>query len=709
MSGTVVDHDAGVVVTAPDAAHVDEVPRTGDDLAVRERYRPFLDGLRAIAVYLVVLFHAGSDRFAGGYVGVDVFFVLSGFLVTQLLVRDVVGRGGIDFARFYSRRFRRLLPAALVVLVVTAVVFRALASPVEVADAAGGLKAALLYVTNWFFIDQSTQYFGGDVSANPVLHFWSLAVEEQFYLLWPLLLGGLVMVARRFGRSQWRIVRVVVAVGGVASLVWALSLRESDPNRAYYGTDARAYQLLAGALLALSPVLIGRLGRFARGVRLAGAAALAGVVVVGSSWLALDAIERGAVVAALTVMVIAALEASGGPLARLLSVEPVVYLGKVSYGTYLWHWPVIIVIDRAFDLSVMATVAMTVLVATALASLSFQLLERPIRVSALLDGHRRVVIATGLAASVATAVLVVPSLTDPTTSSATADGDGLTTVGFTPVPDGIDWRAIKTSFPEFTSCLDEPPQACTVVEGEGPHILLMGDSHAGMAVPTFDAIARANDLTLSVSVQGGCPWQRDLYVVLVPFVGQKLEFEDCQQLKDDAYDRVIPALDPDVIVVMNLGFEAPRNFIPYLGPDRERQRNGSPEQTAWLEKATRDSLAQLEAGGRKVVILEPIPLASPDTDPLSCLSQAAVVEACRYLANTEPTNLEAIYRRLDRADDDLWSADLDKLVCPYLPICDPIVNHEIVKLDGSHITPPFARSVAPSVTAYLEENGIIPR
>ena len=157
-----------------------------------ETYRPHLDGLRAVAVYLVVLFHAGSDRFSGGYIGVDVFFVLSGFLVTQLLLRDITGRGSIRFGRFYSRRFRRLLPAAFVALIVTAVVFTAIAAPAEVASAVGSFKAAFLYSTNWYFIHQSTGYFGADISTNPVLHFWSLAVEEQFYLVWPLALGGVV-------------------------------------------------------------------------------------------------------------------------------------------------------------------------------------------------------------------------------------------------------------------------------------------------------------------------------------------------------------------------------------------------------------------------------------------------------------------------------------------------------------------------------------
>src|SRR6476659_562605 len=127
----------------------------GPGLVPGLHYRPYLDGLRAVAVYLVVLFHAGSDRFSGGYVGVDVFFVLSGFLVTQLLLRDVAARGSIRLGRFYSRRFRRLLPAAFVTLIVTAIVYTAISTPGEVADAVGSFKAAFLYVANWYFIHHS--------------------------------------------------------------------------------------------------------------------------------------------------------------------------------------------------------------------------------------------------------------------------------------------------------------------------------------------------------------------------------------------------------------------------------------------------------------------------------------------------------------------------------------------------------------------------
>jgi peptidoglycan/LPS O-acetylase OafA/YrhL len=616
--------------------------------------------------------------------------------------------GGIRFGRFYARRSRRLLPAAFATLIITALVFAAIASPVEVLDAAGGFKAAFLYVTNWYFIAQSTSYFGANLASNPVLHFWSLAVEEQFYLLWPVLLGGLFVVARRFGTRQWVVLRGTVAAGAVASLAWAWLLKGSNPNRAYYGTDARAYQLLAGALLALTPAVIARLARRPNAGRWVAGVALAALVAVAATWPSLDAIARGTLITVITVALLAALEAAdGGPARRVLSGDGIVYLGKISYGTYLWHWPVILVITRTFDPAPLPTIALSILVATALASLSFQLLERPVRVSTVLDRHRRTVIAVGLATSIIAAVVIIPAITNPTTSTAAVAGQNLTTTGFTPVPTGLDWQAIKADYPAIPNCENKPVTDCTLVHGTGPHILLIGDSHAGMLIPAFEALANTEHLTLSGSIHLSCPWQRNLYAL--PLVAPAQRMTGCQQEREDTYNRVIPQLHPDIIVVMNQSYEEPAYGSPYLGPDRQQLPNGSPEYNAWLQQTTVEAVNQLRADGRKVVILEPVPRAPDRMDTLACLSTATVVEQCRYIASTEPSTLEKLYRTVDKQDDNVWSLDLDRLVCPYLPICDPIVDHRIVTIDGAHLTATFSSTLEQPIAELFRSNGILPR
>ena len=664
------------------------IDRSQDSAVSTATYRPHLDGLRAVAVYLVVLFHAGSTRFPGGYVGVDVFFVLSGYLVTQLLLRDIGDRGSIRLAHFYARRFRRLLPAAFVALVVTALVYTAIASPLEVADSVGSFKAAFLYSTNWYFIHNSTGYFGANLSANPVLHFWSLAVEEQFYLLWPLTLGGLFVVTRRLdARRRMHAIRIVLAVGAVASATWALSIRNTNPNRAYYGTDARAYELLAGALIALMPAFVASAVRFRRTTRVASAASIAALVVVASSWVHLDAIERGIAVTIITCVLIVALDAAGGgPVNRALSTRPAVYLGRISYGTYLWHWIVILVLVRTFHPAPLAATAIACLVATAMASLSYEMLEQPVRTSTVLGRHGRSVIAAGLAISIVSALVVIPRIVDTADASSPA---GLSAIcaGFTPIPPSVDWRHANKGAGSFVSCYRKPASACTVVRGGGKRVLLMGDSQAQMLVPTFTAIARREDLTLSVSTFALCPWQRDV------FPRQPKNSADvagrivahCGRQKEDLYRRVIPELDPDVIVVMTL--------VGVTGPDWGR--------------ATARSVAQLRAGGRKVVIVEPIPRAP--INPRDCLSQAKVLEECRYVARRgEARDVDAAYRQLARRNAGVFSADFDRLVCPFLPICDPVIGGRIVKWDSSHLTVAFAQSLAPQVDAYLKQTGVIP-
>ncbi len=688
------------VVSAPGAG----VDVAGSGLV----YRPYLDGLRAVAVYLVVLFHAGSGWFSGGYVGVDVFFVLSGFLVTQLLLRDVVGSGRVRFGRFYARRFRRLLPAAFVTLLVTGVVYTAIASPAEVVGAVGSFKAAFLYSTNWYFIHQSTGYFGADISANPVLHFWSLAVEEQFYLVWPLALGGLFVVTRRLGPRQLVVIRAVVAAGAVVSVVAALVLRTSDPNRAYYGTDTRAYELLAGGLLALAPGWTVWAARYRRAARVAALVSVVGLVVLATGWVHLDAIERGIPVTVAACVLIAGLEAAdGGLVRRVLSHDRLVYLGKVSYGTYLWHWLVILVALRTFHLSTITTVAISALVATALAALSFEMLERPIRFSVRLDRYRAPVIATGLAISVVSALVLIPHIVDPAHANTPTLQTTVDTTGFTKVPPNLDWRsASKGQSDNFVTCYRAPVSKCTVVRGTGKHLLLIGDSHAAMMVPAFTEIARKEHLTLSVDVRGGCPWQRNLYAIPITVGNRALRLEDCRAQKEDMYTRVIPALHPDVIVTMDLGHEDPSQ-LPFLGPNGQRLPNSSPAEVRWVLGKTQESVRALRATGAKLMLIEPIPVTK--FDPLKCLSAAKTLQQCRYVARPTPDALEQLYRRLAQQDHNVWSVNLDRLVCPFLPICDPVVSGHIVKFDPTHLTEDFAVAIAPQIDAYMKALGVIPK
>jgi peptidoglycan/LPS O-acetylase OafA/YrhL len=662
-------------------------------------YRAHLDGLRAVAVYLVVLFHAGADRFGGGFIGVDVFFVLSGYLVTQLLLRDLDANGSIGLRRFYSRRMRRLLPASSVVLLVTMVVYSSIGSPAELPDAEQGIRAAALYVSNWFFIGQSADYFGADIQANPVIHFWSLSVEEQFYFAWPLLLGGLAVLARRAGPRGRHLVRGTVAVAMVASLAEALWIAQSNLTRAYYGTDTRAYQLLAGALIALSPQAMARLrARPARPLGLVAVVALAALVLLGTDLSSLGPVSRGVAAALLTVALLVALDTAPGPARSLLSLPPIVYLGRISYGTYLWHWLVIIVTTRLVGASPLTTALIAIVVGTALAALSFELLERPVREARSLDHQRLAVVVAGLTTSVLIGVVIAPRVLDDDAGGVVAVDQG-TATGATPVPADLDWQGAQNDLAEFPPCTADDVDACTSVTGAGAHVLLIGDSHARMYIPMLTGLAEDNDLTLSTAVAPVCPWQEDLLYFR--------RVDECRAQQDEWYPAIVDGLDPDVVIVAHRPIDDPTNTVRMLDGDAGEIDLYSATGVASVEARTADTLDELRADGRQVVILEPVPIAPKGEDPIVCLSEAAFLDECRFVTDDEPTPVEQVFRRLAEADEGVWSLDLDRQVCPYLPICDPIVGGRIVRRDDTHLTTEFARTLQAPLEELLVANGLL--
>ncbi|TAK70710.1 MAG: acyltransferase [Actinomycetota bacterium] len=352
------------------------------------RYLPGLDGLRAIAVVGVMLYHGDVSWVRGGFLGVDVFFVLSGFLITSLLLTEYARRGGIDFKAFYLRRARRLLPALLLMLLVVGI-----AAAWFVRDAASQVRqdipASLGYVTNWWYILADQSYFEA-IGRPPLLkHLWSLAVEEQFYLIWPVI----AFAALRWGGR--RAVMIVAVVGAIASTIWmaVVSVRygfpvDHDPSRAYFGTDTHAMGLLVGAALAT----VWRPDRFrerlqpsaAAAIDAVGLLALAAVVAIFLSvGEYAPALYRGGflVLAVVTAILIAAASHPGAQLGRWLGVAPMRWIGERSYGLYLWHWPIFLVTRPELDLPVdgFALLALRFGLTAVIADLSYRFVELPVR------------------------------------------------------------------------------------------------------------------------------------------------------------------------------------------------------------------------------------------------------------------------------------------------------------------------------------------
>ncbi|MFF2269703.1 acyltransferase family protein [Cellulosimicrobium cellulans] len=316
--------------------------------------RTDVQALRAIAVGAVVLNHLWPNRLPGGYVGVDVFFVISGFLITSHLLKELLATGRVRLATFYARRVRRLLPAALLVLTVSAVAVWALLPYTAWSGSAQEIAASAFYVENWALAARSVNYSALNDDATVAQHYWSLSVEEQFYLVWPLLLLGLYLVAVRGGRAAAR-PRRAVAVGvlavGALSLVLSVVMTVRSPSEAYFVTPVRFWEFALGGLLALGATRVRLNGAAANVLALAGFATIAATALVYDhatpfpGWLAaVPALGTAAVILAGT---------ERRPLLhdRVTALRPVQVLGDVSYSVYLWHWPLIVVAPFALSRS----------------------------------------------------------------------------------------------------------------------------------------------------------------------------------------------------------------------------------------------------------------------------------------------------------------------------------------------------------------------
>jgi peptidoglycan/LPS O-acetylase OafA/YrhL len=347
--------------------------RTGPNIA----YRPGLDGLRAIAVIAVFLYHSRIDWLPGGFLGVDLFFVLSGYLITSLLLVEWEARNQIDLRRFWLRRARRLLPA-LVVVVLASLILASIFARGDLARTRGDAVSSLLYYTNWHEIIANHSYFNLRGSPSLLQHLWSLAVEEQFYLIWPLLLvPGLVLV----GRKRLPIV-VVAGIAASATLMWTL-YNPDNPSRVYYGTDTRAFLLLMGIVLALVWPRIEELGQRALPVlELLGIAALVGSVLLFLQMQDFNpTLYQGGDLAAafcFTVLIAAVAHRATG-IGQALGVAPLRWIGERSYGIYLWHWPIILLVAGVNARPNPGVVVGEAAIVVAAAALSYRFIEQPIR------------------------------------------------------------------------------------------------------------------------------------------------------------------------------------------------------------------------------------------------------------------------------------------------------------------------------------------
>ncbi|MGB8861075.1 MAG: acyltransferase family protein [Ilumatobacteraceae bacterium] len=543
-------------------------------------YQPALDGTRALAVTAVLLFHGGIGWMSGGYLGVSVFFTLSGYLITSLLLTEHERNGTINAAAFYTRRARRLLPASLVCIV--GVCLMAWAGWFDgVASLKRDVLGAVFQVFNWVKLGSGESY--ADLTAaqagfkKPLDHYWSLAIEEQFYWVWPLAFIGLLALARRRKVKPFTVVAVLTGVSALAAPVIA---HVWGPNAAYWATPARICEILAGALVACW--LHGR----EVPARLAALAPVSLVVLAVACVLFPDGhgpAYQGAMplVAAVSAALILGLQAQG-PARRLLATRPLVGLGKISYGVYLYHWPVYVLVERrGWVLPVGASLSIKCVITLVVAIASYYLIERPIRTASWMPPRRTLVAALGGTAIAAmVAVLVVPSPSkyygvdaaaaekaaidtgpvEPLVPLATSTVAASVTTTSSPGGTGSTVVTPSTTVPAVTTTteLAVPPRPV--------RILVVGDSTAeatGAGIVEW-AAAHPEFAQVEVAAGPGCGLVLGGYLELN--TGQRDVDAECGPYVMQVVPDTVRKVHPDVVMVMSTVWDIQDRRLTKDGP-----------------------------------------------------------------------------------------------------------------------------------------------
>lgn len=699
--------------------------------------RSDIQGLRALAVGAVVLSHMGVTQMEGGFVGVDVFFVISGFLITGLLLNEARKKRQISLSGFYARRALRILPMSTLVLAATALVTFFALGRVRATDVFNETIWAMLFAANWKFSIAGTDYFNDELPPSPLQHYWSLAIEEQFYLVWPALMGILLIgttafrsrARRRTRRFNER--RVTVAIGVIlgisaASLAYSAVYTASQPAGSYFSTFSRVWELGLGAALALAASRLTSMSPVLRSVM--GWSGLAGIVV--SILLISEAVPFPGIVAlapvASTLFVIAAGIGSGGSpngAGKLLGWTPLRWLGDCSYSLYLWHWPLLIVTAAYVGDDVTLTQnALLMVGAVLLSALTYRFVEKPIQTRG-----RTVTHGTGLllwpASVTALLVMVLFGVDSLRTSELTAIASAASpaaSVDEAAVPAGLDetqaaaWAAAQPAALEVPvpaglspplsevrddiwrgpdiladECFSGPgkpgePDTCPVGPEDGPRIVLMGDSQAGMWWPAVRQLAEEAGWRAYPIIRTACS-----PVDVLTWHSKAAEADrDCQAWREWALTQ-IAKLQPDLAVVS------------YRGSYMAVGSDGKPLEGDANDLATKQglesTLGRLGQVSERVVQLHDSPRGG---DPVACLdAPEASLSSCAlpYPDDTERAN--ELNERAAAASGSEF-VDLTSWFCAE-GTCPLVIDDIVVYFTPGHITRTMAEHLAPALAVRL--------
>ncbi|HYB34753.1 MAG TPA: acyltransferase family protein [Mycobacterium sp.] len=695
-------------------------------------FRLDIEGLRAIAILAVVLFHADMPGVGGGYIGVDVFFVISGFLITGLLWREVTTDGTIRLPRFYGARARRLLPASATVGVATAIGAAILLPPLQARSVLGDGIASALYVGNYRFAIQGTDYLAADTPPSPFQHYWSLGVEEQFYLLWPALIIGTTWLvgraAQRIGAHATRsetpyrlVLAVVAAVSFALSLMWT----HTSPPWAFFSLPTRAWELAVGGLVALTASEWRRLPALAAAI-----AGWGGLALILLTCTELDSATPYPGTAALLPVLGTALVIGGGcattrvGAGRVLALPVMRAIGRMSYSWYLWHWPVLLLMPPLLGQSPgLAGRLATVIVSGGLAVLTFHLIENPARFAAALRRSAAASLAIGgavTAVAVCAGVMLLmlvpapvghgvaaatPKITAaPPRAAHTVDPqDAAVRQAFAQVQAVVAASADRNAVPSnltpplADAAADKPAvfvngcvrswrdvgqrECATGDTASTTTVALVGDSHAAMWNPALQPLTEQRHWRLETLGKVTCPLM-DLPITS-PYLGR--QYSECVQWRRDIMSR-LGAEHPRLIVLsMSRRYGADFGFTSY--------------DPAWIASLTR-LVAQLRSTGGHVLVLGPIP--DPHSTMPTCLSaHLDDATACSPPRSVAVNQGGIAAEEAATTEGGGHYADLTELFCT-TERCPAIVGNTLAYRDDNHVTIEYAQVLAPVIGALAD-------
>lgn len=652
-------------------------------------FRPDIQGLRAIAVMLVLLYHSGVSALSGGFVGVDVFFVISGFLITTHLLESLAREGRIRFGAFYAKRARRILPAALAVVLLTVLAAWIWMSPLLMQEVLRDAAATALYVPNLHFAQEGTDYLAG-TTPSVFQHYWSLGIEEQFYLFWPLLLAAGFWLCRR---SERRLMVLAAAATALSFLACVLLMDVSQPWT-FFSLPTRAWELGVGALVAFA-LRSGARWLRRRGTGLLAWAGLAGLTAVVLTFDQATAFPGAA--AALPVLATAAMliggAAPGGLNASwVLGLRPLQFLGAISYSLYLVHWPlqvipqVVTFSDATLPLGRRLALGAA---AVPLAWLLHRFVERPvIGWSVLRERSQRltglVAVAASLAVVAASGGVALAVQKQPLSSERVAASDEQALdpagTGFVPanLSPGLDAVAEDNPPVYDSGChndhADADPAGCRVGENpEAPLVFLVGDSHAASWYPALEQLAAQGKIRLDTNSKDAC------LPLETPQKYQDGAYDSCAQWRHGVLER-IDEEQPDLVLL-----------AMFNNPGRLLDTTGTDPGTQWHDGLT-GTLEQID--GPEVAVLSDVPYQRRSPD--ACLSmhlEEAPACAVPRKEGFRDTLVRAEDSAIEEGGEEVHRVDFTRYFCN-AENCPTVIGNTVVFRDSHHLTRTFSEQMS---------------